>query len=211
MWRHVVPGFFAVAISGFIGCHCEEDYQCVVRYDPWYGSYYQYCYAVPEGDWEHRQCESGNCKAGHNGACTYNSDCPTGDVCSAGKCVNRDATGGSANGAGGAEVDGGLMPGSPGTNGTSADSGTSEPGDAMTGAGGSSSGGVTGAGENPGAGTTGAGGRSGSGGRGATDGGSTGSGGSSSGSGGKVSVGGSSGTTAAGGGNGVGGSGNTGA
>jgi hypothetical protein len=204
MWRHVVPGVFVLAISGFVGCHVEEDYRCVVRYDPFYGAYYQYCYSDSDDDWEHRQCESGNCRAGHNGVCTYNSDCPKGDVCGAGKCVSRNGTGGSANGAGGEEADGGSVPGS---TGTPADSGTSEPGDAMTGAGGSSSGGATGTGENPGAGGKGAGGRSGSGGRAATDGGSTGIAGSSSGSGGKGSVGGSSGATAAGGGTGVGGTG----
>ena len=56
MWRHVVPGFFALAFISCIGCH-PVDYECVVRYDPWYGYYYQYCYAVPEQDWEHRKCE----------------------------------------------------------------------------------------------------------------------------------------------------------
>ena len=198
MWRHVVPGVFALAISGFIGCHCEDDYQCVVRYDPWYGTYYQYCYAIAGDD--------DNSHGSHGGPCTYNSDCPSGDVCSSGRCVSRNATGGSKNGPGGTDDVDGSAPGAGGTGGMEPDAGVGEPG-----AGGESSD----AGGHPGAGATGAGGRNGSGGRATTDGGSTGSGGTSPGSGGKVAAGGSSGSTAAGGtsagGTSAGGSGNAGA
>jgi len=82
----------------------------VIRYDPWYGSYYQYCYAVPEGDWEHRQCGERQLQSGHNGACTYNSDLPDRRrSASSGKCRESPTLPGvEANGSGGADADGGF-------------------------------------------------------------------------------------------------------
>lgn len=104
MWRYLVTGVAAIALLSCDDCRSNRGYNCVERYDPFWG-YYSDC--SPAGGVchdDHASCWGGDCGGGTTTAptCARNSDCERGQYCSVGQCVSIGASGGAANGSGGA-------------------------------------------------------------------------------------------------------------
>ncbi|HEX3595168.1 MAG TPA: Dickkopf N-terminal cysteine-rich domain-containing protein [Polyangiaceae bacterium] len=200
MSRFLVSALAALALSGCVECSDRNEYECVRRYDPYFG-YYDDCHLVRNQCPDHRprRCTGANC------ACTVDTDCASDELCSAwGTCVStRPSPGSDGTGQTDASASG-AHPGAGGASGAPlSDSGPAPKSDAGTrdaGAGAAQDGGIrTGSGGTSG----GASGANGGGisGAGASSSGGAGRAGASSGgsttgsSGGAVSIGGSSGNS----------------
>lgn len=187
MSRFLVCALAALAVGGCLDCTDGDYYDCVVRYDPYYG-YYNDCHLVRNRCPDNRsvKCPGGHCE------CTADYQCEPGDICSAGQCVRNTASNGGGNGGGGESADASVPSSGAQSGAGGAPGSTEEPdgGDAATGTGSTSgsAGSSSGSGAASGAGGHGAGGATAHGGS-ATDGGvsstagATSSGGQSSGGG----------------------------
>jgi hypothetical protein len=101
----LISGLAALVLGGCTDCPRGGSYDCVPRYDPYYG-YYNDCRYV---GYQCPDTHSHDCKGGHcDGACNSDADCGTDEWCDGGRCEIGSPSTGGANGSGMTAANGGA-------------------------------------------------------------------------------------------------------